>query len=168
MVCPDDLACEIEKLVAQHGDYILRLCFTVLSDKSLAEDAWQETWLKAWKGFASFQGKCSVKTWVTRIAINTCREIRRSAWFRFEHHATDSEVILNTVAADVPPEYGVMDAIHALPMRYREAITLYYMEDMSIKELSEVLGVSQNTAASRLRRSRIKLKTILQGGMNCE
>ncbi len=168
MAYPDDFAQELEKLIAQHGDYIFRLCCTILSDRSIAEDAWQDTWIKVWKGINSFHGNSAAKTWITRIAINTCRDIRRSSWFRLEWRTGNPEALSSLPAPDPPADLGVMDAISTLPMRYREAITLYYMEEMSIKELADALGISPNTAASRIRRGREKLKKVLKGGMNRE
>lgn len=61
---------------------LLRLCYIQLQDKELAEDAVQETFLKAYRSLQSFRGECSEKTWLTRIAINTCRDMQRGGWFR--------------------------------------------------------------------------------------
>jgi RNA polymerase sigma-70 factor (ECF subfamily) len=72
----------IEELIDLYGDGILRLCILYLGDRHLAEDAFQETFVKAWKKRDDFRGDSSVKTWLTRIAINTCRDLLRSGWFR--------------------------------------------------------------------------------------
>ena len=62
-----------EHMVAEWQLPLLRLCFVQLHDKAMAEDAVQETFLKAYRGLDAFRGESSVKTWLTRIAINTCR-----------------------------------------------------------------------------------------------
>ena len=64
----------IERLITQYQTSLLRLCYVQLQDQALAEDAVQETFLKAYKGFDSFRGDSSEKTWLTRIAVNTCRD----------------------------------------------------------------------------------------------
>ena len=60
----------LEHLMNEYGDTILRMCYLYLKDYQLAEDAVQETFLKALKHYGSFQHQCSEKTWLIRIAIN--------------------------------------------------------------------------------------------------
>ena len=68
----------IEEMIARYGGEILRLCLLYLGDRQLAEDAFQETFVKAWKGRDAFRGESSEKTWLSRIAVNTCRDMLRS------------------------------------------------------------------------------------------
>ncbi|MBO5501664.1 MAG: sigma-70 family RNA polymerase sigma factor, partial [Clostridia bacterium] len=67
----------------QYGDAILRFCTLQLRDVKLAEDAAQDVFIKAWKAMDGFQGRSSEKTWLYRIAINTCRDYQRTGWFRW-------------------------------------------------------------------------------------
>ena len=69
---------ELERLVLQYQQPLLRTCFLYLRDRALAEDAVQETFLKAYRSLASFRGECSEKTWLMKIAINTCCDLRRA------------------------------------------------------------------------------------------
>ena len=64
----------MERLIIEYGDAVLRMCFLYLKDYHLAEDAAQETFIKAMKHYDSFNRKSSEKTWLTRIAIN-CRRL---------------------------------------------------------------------------------------------
>ena len=70
------------QMVNEHQRMLLRLCYVYLRDEELARDAVQETFLKAYRGWAAFRGESSQKTWLTRIAVNTCKDLRRSAWHR--------------------------------------------------------------------------------------
>ena len=70
------------RLVEQYQTDLLRLCYIQLHDTALAEDAVQETFIKAYRSFPVFRGDCSEKTWLMRIAVNTCRDMIHSAWFR--------------------------------------------------------------------------------------
>ena len=72
----------LTKLIDQYQAVLLQMCFMYLHDRTMAEDAVQETFLKAYRSMTAFRGECSEKTWLTRIAINTCRDMKRSAWFR--------------------------------------------------------------------------------------
>ena len=67
-----------------YSDAILRTCFLYLSDRAQAEDALQDTWMKAWRYMGEYErkGVQNDKAWLMRIAINTCKDYRRTAWFR--------------------------------------------------------------------------------------
>ena len=91
---PDSLRDQtIEKLILQYQTPLLRLCYVQLQDQALAEDAVQETFLKAYKGFASFRGDSSEKTWLTRIAVNTCRDFQRGGWFKHTDRRITPEML---------------------------------------------------------------------------
>ena len=72
----------LERMMEQYGNDLLRICCVYLKDASMAEDAVQETFVKAYKGYHPFRADADEKTWLMRIAINTCKDIRRSAYFR--------------------------------------------------------------------------------------
>ena len=80
--CRDDAEKRLEALMNAYGTQLKRLCCLYLRDAALAEDAVQETFLKAWRAMGKFRGECSEKTWLTRIAVNVCRDMQRTAWFR--------------------------------------------------------------------------------------
>ena len=73
---------DFEELVAQYQGSVLRMCFLYLCDKTLAEDAVQETFVKVYRGLNSFHGQSSIKTWIMQIAIHTCYDMNHSGWFR--------------------------------------------------------------------------------------
>ena len=73
---------QIRRLMESYGTAMLRMCYLSLQDVMLAEDAVQDSFLKAYQKWDTFRGECSEKTWLMRIAINTCRDYRRRAWFR--------------------------------------------------------------------------------------
>ena len=70
--------------IETYADSVLHVCFLYLSDRGQAEDAAQDTWVKAWKHMEDYERGHIVneKAWLLRIAINTCRDYQRSAWFR--------------------------------------------------------------------------------------
>lgn len=61
----------LRRMIREHQARLTRLCYALLHDRDLADDAVQETFLKAWRSMASFRGEASMKTWLSRIAINT-------------------------------------------------------------------------------------------------
>ena len=69
----------LEEWIDRYGDEILRLCLAYLGDRQLAEDAFQETFLKAWKARETFRKESSEKTWLSHIVVNTCRDFSCTA-----------------------------------------------------------------------------------------
>ena len=153
----------IDRLILQYQTSLLRLCYVQLQDQALAEDAVQETFLKAYKGFASFRGDSSEKTWLTRIAINTCRDFQRGGWFKHTDRRITPEMLpIGTVQPDME-DLDLSLAVMKLPRKMQEAILLYYYQDMSTEEIAETLGIAQSSVSNRLRRGREKLRKLLEG-----
>ncbi|NLB39435.1 MAG: sigma-70 family RNA polymerase sigma factor, partial [Clostridiales bacterium] len=139
-----------------------RMCCAYLRDRALAEDAVQETFLKAYSGMADFRGESSERTWLTRIAINTCRDLRRATWFKL----VDPKATLERVPAqDNAPEADdtVLLAVMRLPAKSREVILLRHYQNLSLKEISEALDLGIPTVSSRLLRAREMLRKKLKG-----
>lgn len=156
---------EIEELIDLYGDDVFRLCLSYLGDRQLAEDAFQETFLKAWKAREHFRGESSEKTWLASIAVNTCRDMLRSGWFRMRRKSAPIDELLD-LAADAPTaaeDSPVRAAVLALPGKYREVIVLYYDQNMKLKEIAQLLRLSVNTVSTRLNRARKLLQKALKG-----
>lgn len=155
---------QIEELINLYGDDILRLCLYYLGNRQLAEDAFQETFVKAWTHLPAFRGESSAKTWLSRIAVNTCRDLLRSGWFAMWRRSQPVDALLDLASPDIPqPASPVRDAVLALPGRYREVILLYYDQNMNAREIAQCLHLSVNTVTTRLRRARNLLQSELKG-----
>ena len=140
------------------------MCFLYLHDLSLAEDATQETFFKAYKGLDRFRGECSEKTWLVRIAINTCKDIRKSMWFRLvDRHMTLDHFPAASIIPSVE-SISLTIEIANLPRKYREIILLYYYQGMNLHEIAQILGISSPAASKRLKQARHKLHLALEGG----
>ena len=72
----------LERWITQYGDMLVRLAYGMLRDRALCQDAAQDTLLKAWRGYHTFRGECTEKTYLTGILMNTCRDYLRTAWMR--------------------------------------------------------------------------------------
>lgn len=152
----------MEALIDAHGNHILRLCVLYLGDRQMAEDAFQETMLKAWRALDTFRGECGERTWLSRIAVNTCRDIMRRGWFRLWRKSAGEEP-LEQIEEEPQQMYGeVTSAVLALPRKYREVIVLYYYQEMKVREIAQALGQSANSVSTRLRRARALLSQTLK------
>lgn len=154
----------LERLMREYGDSIFRMCYLYLKDYYLAEDATQETFVNAMKSYDSFLHNSNEKTWLIRIAINVCKNIIRTKWFRFpmlnideQQYSDVDHSIENVIERD-----SITKAIMSLNKSDREIIILYYYEELSVKEISAITKKKENAINQQLRRARKKLKVYLK------
>ena len=158
---------ELERLVLQYQQSLLRTCCLYLRDRTLAEDAVQETFLKAYRSLASFRGECSEKTWLMKIAMNTCCDLRRAHRLRSIDPRRIPELLPQAAEPFAPAEEELVTQAIQLPRKLREVILLYYYQDMTVTEIAVSLGISQSSVSGRLKRARGKLRTLLEGRDIC-
>ena len=118
----------LSEWIEDYSDTILRTCYLYLSDHSQAEDATQDTWIKAWKHMDDFECKKIVneKAWLLRIAINTCKDYRRTAWFRHIDRKQSLEELPPQLLSVEPKDETLTLLVMELPDRYKQVILLYY------------------------------------------
>lgn len=153
----------LEEWITQYGDAILRTCFIYLSDAAQAEDAMQDTFLKAWKGMAQFESRngCSEKTWLMHIAINTCRDYRRSRWFRFVDRTQALEEMPESLVSVTPEDQSLFHDIMQLPDKEKQVILLYYYQEMTLQEVADALQMHRSAIYRRLQKAQSLLKRSL-------
>ena len=156
----------IETMIRQWGTSVLRTCFVCLSDAQQAEDAMQDTFLKAWRNLDQFEKRngASEKTWLMHIALNVCRDYRRTRWFRHVDMSRALEDVPLHMNDALPEDRELLMDVLALPEKLRQPILLYYYQDMTLEEVAETLGVSKSAIHSRLRKAEDMLKVSLTGG----
>ena len=154
----------ISRMVKIYEKDLLRLCCMYLKDAVMAEDAVQETFLKAYKSLHAFRGESSEKTWLMRIAINVCKDMQRTAWFRNLGKMVSIENIQIPAEQEMSISSELVSEIMKLPSKYKEVVLLYYYEGMNQSEVAQILSVSITTVHRRLEKARELLKKQLEGG----
>lgn len=152
----------LQRMMAQYGDALLRMAYLYLRDAALAEDAVQETFVKAYTHLNQFRGESTEKSWLMRIAINTCKDFQRTAWLRFVDRRTPLDALPEPSADFHTPDDTVLRAVMRLPERDKQVILLRYYQDMKIGEISDALGIPEPTVVSRLKRARDNLHRKLE------
>ena len=159
---PDSMEETFERLVTLYQLPLLRLCYAYLHDQELTKDAVQETFMKVYKNLDSFDGRSSEKTWLNRIAINTCKDLRRSGWFRHMDRTVTPEMIPERAYPAAEREESITVAVMELPVKLRETALLCWLQGMTCQEAADTLGISHQAVSSRLNRARKKLQSVLE------
>ena len=151
----------LEGWIERYGDGLLRLCFMQLGDHALAEDAVQEAFIRAWRHYDRFEHRSSEKTWLTAIAVNVCRSMRRSPWRA--RTVSLADVPEPATDGDALPDSTVTRAVMALPPAQREVILMHELQGLKLREIAEARRLPLATVGARLRRAKQRLRRDLEG-----
>lgn len=156
----------VERLIEDYGQEVYRIAYFYIKDRQLAEDVFQEVFYKVMKNYHKFQYQSSEKTWLTRITINTCKDLLRTNWIkRVTTFSTWQDPQLDYEAPfdiEKQEEYQQLyEVIQALPTKYKDVILLFYYKELSYEEISQILNIPEGTVRSRLARARTKLKNMI-------
>ena len=158
---------EYENAVNRRLDMVVRLAYTYLKSFAEAEDAAQEVFFRLFKEDISFDSAEAEKAWLIRVTANYCINRRRLAWFSRRDHRDIADVVSDIGSDEFAcvemsgSEQAVLEAVMSLPLKYRTAIHLYYYEEYSVKEISQLTGVKESTVRTRLQRGRERLRAAL-------
>jgi len=142
----------MDELVSRHHGIVFRVAMSMLSDADAAADVAQDAFLKAFRGLKRFRGDSSFKTWLLTIATNEARGLLRKAGRR-------GELALEAAGPTPSPEPAadlaleekedvsrVMKLLGRLPEKQKQAVTLRIFEELSFREIGEIIGSSEGAA----------------------
>ena len=164
----DDAEALLGELMTAYGREVWNYAYCIVRSRDMADDITQDVFLKVYRHIRSFRRDSSVKTWLLTITRNTAFDYRRSAFIR-KVTLTDW---LEDRKDDRSPEREVLERealdeiwrmVLKLPVKYREALILFAHHQLSMKEIAEMLGVTEGTVKSRLFHARQKLAK-MRGG----
>ena len=154
------------RLMQQYGDSIKRMCCVYLHDLGTAEDAAQDTFIKAYDHMDQLiSGEIrNEKAWLMRIAINTCKDMLRSSWMRHIDRRQTIEALPLAAASTHEDSLALTQAVMALPPKYKDIILLHYYQDLNLRTCAQILGISAPTATRRLQQAQKKLRMDMERG----
>jgi len=155
-------------LVHQHQTSLMKICYLYLQDLTLAEDAVQETFMKAYRSYQRFRGESKEKTWLIRIAINTCKDINRSSWNRHINRLVTPDMLPVSHEPFEKQDEDLVLIIMNLPPKLKEVILLYYYQDLNIREIASLLHISPPAVSSRISRAKRIIRSFLEGSEKYE
>jgi len=154
-----------ELSMSTYGDRILGLAISILGDRPTAEDAVQDVMIRIWRALPQFRGDASISTWIYAITRNRCLTILKQR--RGEPISLDdpqSREAAANVAAVEPRGSDVWSLLHALPIQYREVLTLFYAEGRSYEEIARALDMPLGTVKTHIHRGRKMLAQMYAAG----
>ena len=154
------------RLMEQYGDGIKRICCVYLRDPGAAEDAAQETFIKAYDHIEPLLGGeiMNERAWLSRIAINTCKDMLRSSWMRH----IDRQRAIEELPLAAPPQHQenleLTEAILKLPPKLKDIVLLHFYQGLSLRTCAQILGISAPTASRYLAQATKRLRIDLERG----
>ncbi|NBA86504.1 sigma-70 family RNA polymerase sigma factor [Emticicia sp. CRIBPO] len=152
-----------EQLYSEYQDKIFRLCYGYARNPELASDLTQDCFIRVWENIRSFRNESSVSTWIYRIAVNNCLlylRKNRSGKISFEYIDKDIPYQEDENANKEESIENLYRAIQKLQETERAIISMV-LEDMSYKEIGDVMGISENSVGVKVHRIKRTLKNEL-------
>lgn len=169
---------DFEAVVAAHQRRIYRVLLGMLRDVDAAETLVQECFLRAYQSRASYRGEASVAVWLAGIAVNLARDHMRSRragfWRKLFDRGRDDVTDVGEIVADrrATPEQELLAhegaevvwrTAERLPAKQRAVFILRFVEEMSLEEIAQALGVRTGTVKSHLARAVSSMRRALKG-----
>ena len=149
----------VDEVIVKYSNMVYRLALAQMKNKQDAEDVFQEVFIRYISKSRTFENEEHRKAWLIRVTINRSRSLW-AAWFRKTEPLDDSFVAKASVEDDLSEYLAI------LPQKYRPVIHLFYYEELSIKQISEILDAKESTVRTWLTRARSILGDKLQGGFS--
>ena len=153
------------KLYKEHSSYMYGICLRYTKDTDDAQDVLQDGFIKVYNALDSFKGESKIKTWISRIMVNTAINHYRKKKVLNTYPIEENEVgglnfdkidVLNKMSAD-----ELLELIKLLPEGYSLVFNLYVIDELKHKEIAKELNISVGTSKSQLMRGRKKFEELL-------
>jgi RNA polymerase sigma-70 factor (ECF subfamily) len=151
---------ELEQLYHTHGGRLKSIAWHMLGNRQDAEDAVQETFVKAYRALDAFQGQSGIGTWLCRILINACHDLKRR---RGREAGSDEAALAERAAPGHEPSLKVAleAALRRIPPKHRMVFLMFEAEGMRHAEIAEALEIPEGTSKAWLFEAKKELKRML-------
>ena len=150
----------IDEVIDKYSNMVYRLALAQMKNKQDAEDVFQEVFLRYISKPRTFESEEHRKAWLIRVTVSRSRSMW-TAWFRKTEPLDDS---IAAETSEINVENDLSEYLALLPQKYRSVIHLFYYEELSIQEISEILDAKESTIRTWLTRARSILGEKLRGG----
>ena len=143
----------VEFIVNTYGDFLYRICYILLKNKSDAEDAVEETFIKYIQKKPKFNDCDHIRAWLITVAKNKCKDMLK---YRQSHLHSDIDDVKEEPAENY--ESDVLDVLMTLPEKFRLVLVLFYIEGYKTEEIARMVKKTPSAVKMRLQKGRILLK----------
>ena len=158
---------QFAQTVAEHKSTIYTVCYMFSQDADEVNDLFQEVLVNLWKGFESFEHRSDIKTWIYRVALNTCisidRKKKKVSTILQRRQATARLTMDINLFEDRDEDTRQVDMLHKRISKlqpFDRAIVLLWLENLSYEEIGQIVGISTKNVSVRLFRIREQLKNM--------
>lgn len=142
-----------------YADMVYRIAYRYVKNSTDADDVFSEVFLAYFKKERTFESEEHRKAWLIRVTINCAKDLLSQ---RAQLQQLHEETLSDQTAHDVDTYMDLNKAIEQLRPEYQEVIKLYYLDDLSVKEIAQILNKNENTIKTQLFRARETLKSVLE------
>lgn len=153
-----DVNRSISEALRKHADMVKRICYLYMRSGHDVDDIFQDVFLKLLQRETPFESEEHEKAWLIRVATNRCKDTLKSFW----RSKVDLTEIMEVPGED-PHERELLQAVLALPQKYKDVVYLHYYEGYTVPEMARIMACKENTIYSNLHRARALLKKKLGG-----
>ena len=146
---------EYERILRLYSNDIYRIALLKLKNVSEAEDVFQNVFIKLYTCDNSFESDKHIKAWLLKVTVNECINILKSSWnSKVLESINDNSSYDSSTSVTANDNTEVWNVVAALPQKYRDVIFLFYHEQYSTEEISQILDISAPNVRTRLKRAR--------------
>ncbi len=153
----------VQELVALYRNNLFAAAFNVCKNAQDAEDIVQDTFLQYYTTKNKFESEQHIRAWLIRVAINKAKNVNHTFWKR---NKVSLEEYMETLTFETPESENLFETVMRLPEKYRIVIHLFYYEDYSVREMADILHLSESNIKVRLSRGRRLLRETLKEEWN--
>lgn len=153
---------DIREAVIKYSDVLYKICIVILCNEQDVQDAIQDTFCRYLEKKPDFRDKEHEKAWLIKVATNICRDMIR---FRVRHPKVPIDEVENILVA--PEQKETLRELLKLPVKNKTVIYLHYVEGYPVKEIADILGITESAVKSRLLRGRKQMRDTvkMEGGI---
>ena len=149
-----------EEVMEEYADMIYRIAYANVRVKADTDDVFQEVWCRYYQKNKTFESEEHRRNWLINVTLKCCKKIYSSVRYKRTVLTDDMSLLKEKLPER---DFEIYDAVIRLPEKYRIPVYLYYYEDFSVNEISEITKTNASTVRSQMKRGREKLKEILGG-----
>lgn len=148
-----------EQIVRTYADMVYRIAYRYVKNSIDADDVFSEVFLAYFKKERAFESEEHRKAWLIRVTINCAKDLLEQ---RSQLQQLHEEALSDQTEPDADTYIDLREAVEQLRPAYREVIKLYYLDELSVREIAQILNKNENTVKTQLFRARDALRVILE------